>query len=78
MTTDELKDLRSKNTTTNLSPKSRSLPKAFKEKGLYMLATILKNQRATSVTFAIILIMLSSFPLLPILHQILVVIHLSL
>ncbi len=78
LTTDELKDLRSKNTTTNLSPKSRSLPKAFTEKGLYMLATILKNQRATSVTFAIILITLSSFPLLPILHQILVVIHLSL
>lgn len=43
LTTDELKDLRSKNTTTNLSPKSRSLPKAFTEKGLYMLATILKN-----------------------------------
>lgn len=78
LTTDELKDLRSKNTTTNLSPKSRSLPKAFTEKGLYMLATILKSQRATSVTFAIILITLSSFPLLPILHQILVVIHLSL
>lgn len=54
LTTDELKDLRSKNTTTNLSPKSRSLPKAFTEKGLYMLATILKSQRATSVTFAII------------------------
>lgn len=53
LTTDELKDLRSKNTTTNLSPKSRSLPKAFTEKGLYMLATILKSQRATSVTFAI-------------------------
>ena len=28
LTTDELKDLRSKNTTTNLSTKSRSLPKS--------------------------------------------------
>ena len=34
LTTDELKDLRSKNTTTNLSPKSRLLPKAFTEKGI--------------------------------------------
>ena len=54
LTTDELTDLRSKISTTNLSTKSRSLPKAFTEKGLYMLATILKSQRATSVTFAII------------------------
>ena len=43
LTSDELKDLRSKISTTNLSAKSRSLPKAFTEKGLYMLATILKN-----------------------------------
>ena len=50
LTTDELRDLRSKISTTNLSAKSRSLPKAFTEKGLYMLATILKSQRATSVT----------------------------
>jgi hypothetical protein len=75
----ELTDLRSKDSTTKLpSPKSRTMPKAFTERGIYMLATILKSQRATSVTFAIILITLSSFPLLPILHQILVVIHLSL
>ena len=40
LTTDELKDLRSKFSTTNLSVKSRSLPKVFTEKGLYMLATI--------------------------------------
>ena len=32
--------------TNNLTIKSRSLPKAFTEKGLYMLATILKSQRA--------------------------------
>lgn len=42
----ELKGLRWKNSTTNLS-KSRVLPKAFTEKGLYMIATILKSPRAT-------------------------------
>lgn len=49
LTSDELKDLRSKISTTNLSAKSRSLPKAFTEKGLYMLATILKSQRAKRI-----------------------------
>lgn len=49
----ELGELRWKNSTTNLS-KSRVLPKAFTEKGLYMLATILKSSRATNATFAII------------------------
>ena len=54
LTADELKDLRSKNSSTKVSAKSRSFPKAFTEKGLYMLATILKSQLATAVTFAII------------------------
>ena len=54
LTAGELQDLRSKKTTTKLSPKSRSLPKAFTEKGLYMLATILKSKRAYEVTFAVI------------------------
>ena len=49
----ELKDLRSKNLTTT-SSMSRTLPKAFTEKGLYMLATILKGERATHTTIAII------------------------
>ena len=49
----ELGNLRWKNSTTNLS-KSRVLPKAFTEKGLYMLATILKSSRATNATFTII------------------------
>ena len=49
LTSNELKDLRSKISTTNLSAKSRSLPKAFTEKGLYMLATILKSQRAKRI-----------------------------
>lgn len=33
---------------------SRTLPKAFTEKGLYMLATILKGEKATQTTFSII------------------------
>ena len=54
LTTEELQNLRSKNSSTKVSTKSRTLPKAFTEKGLYMLATILKSERATAVTFAII------------------------
>lgn len=50
----ELADLRSKNLTANVSPKSRVRPKAFTEKGLYMLATILKSPQATQATLAII------------------------
>lgn len=54
LTTDELSDLRSKISTTKISAKSRVAPKVFTEKGLYMLATILKSKRAQDVTFAII------------------------
>lgn len=54
LTREELAYLRSKISTTNLSPKSRVLPKAFTEKGLYMLATILKSRQAVNATFAII------------------------
>lgn len=50
----ELQSLRSKISTTKVSVKSRSTTKVFTEKGLYMLATILKSERATAVTFAII------------------------
>ncbi len=32
------------------NPKSRTIPKAFTEKGLYMLATILKGERAVEGT----------------------------
>ena len=49
----EFISLRSKFLTTNLA-KTRVLPKAFPEKGLYMLATILKSQRATLTTIAIV------------------------
>ena len=50
----EVEDLRWKISTTKWSSKSRVLPKAFTEKGLYMLATILKSQKATHTTIAII------------------------
>jgi hypothetical protein len=49
----EFADLRSKISTANLS-KVRTMPKAFTEKGLYMLATILKSQVATETTINII------------------------
>jgi hypothetical protein len=54
LTLDELAILRSKFSTAKWSTKSRALPKVFTEKGLYMLATILKSKRASEVTFAII------------------------
>ena len=50
----ELNDLRSKILTTNVSLKSRSTTKVFTERGLYMLATILKGETAKKMTFAII------------------------
>ena len=49
LTYEELQVLRSK-----FSTKSRTLPKAFTEKGLYMLATILRSKKSIEVTFAII------------------------
>jgi len=49
----ELNNLRWKISTTNLS-KTRVLPKAFTEKGLYMLATILKSKKAAKTTIEII------------------------
>ena len=54
LTSEELLDLRSKFSTTKVSSKSRTSTKVFTEKGLYMLATILKSKRALDVTFAII------------------------
>ena len=49
----EFYSLRSKFSTANLE-KTRALPKAFTEKGLYMLATILKSPQATQTTIAIV------------------------
>ena len=42
--------LRPQNATIEISSKSRYSPKAFTEKGLYMLATVLKSKRATKAT----------------------------
>ncbi|MBO4570979.1 MAG: ORF6N domain-containing protein [Bacteroidales bacterium] len=50
----ELRDLMSKILTSNVSPSNRKPTKVFTEKGLYMLATVLKGERARAVTFAII------------------------
>jgi len=52
-TEDELDILRSKFSTAKFS-KTRTTPSVFTEKGLYMLATILKSKQATEATFAII------------------------
>jgi len=49
----EFEFLRSKFSTTKFA-KTRSNPKVFTEKGLYMLATILKSKKAVEATFAII------------------------
>ena len=54
LSSDELATLRSKFLTANVSSKSRALPKVFTERGLYMLATILKGERAVRATLAII------------------------
>lgn len=54
LSTDEVNYLRSKISSTKVSLKSRALTKVFTEKGLYMLATILKSKEALNVSFAII------------------------
>ena len=54
LSSDEFATLRSKFLTANLSSKSRALPKVFTERGLYMLATILKGEQAVRTTLAII------------------------
>ena len=54
LTNSELQGLRSKILTTNVSAMNRNSTKVFTERGLYMLATILKGERARAVTFAII------------------------
>ena len=53
LTDEEFDILRSKFSTTRFS-KVRVTPKAFSERGLYMLATILKSPVATETTIAII------------------------
>ena len=52
-TTEEFDDLRRKFSAAKFS-KTRVVPKAFTEKGLYMLATILKSKQATMTTLMVI------------------------
>lgn len=52
-TDEEFNDLRRKFSTAKFA-KTRVAPKAFTEKGLYMLATILKSKQATMTTLMII------------------------
>ena len=54
LNTSELRDLRSKILTTKVSVMNRNSTKVFTERGLYMLATVLKGERARDITFAII------------------------
>ena len=54
LTSSELRDLRSKILTTNVSAMNRNATKVFTERGLYMLATVLKGKKARDITFAII------------------------
>jgi hypothetical protein len=55
LTSMELYALRSKFLIANPgASKTRAVPKAFTEKGLYMLATILKSPQATATTIAIV------------------------
>ena len=49
----EIKDLRSKNLTTNYSNMSRSMPRVFTEQGVAMLATILHTPVATQISIKI-------------------------
>ncbi|SKB96708.1 ORF6N domain-containing protein [Lachnospiraceae bacterium] len=46
MNAEEVEDLRSKFSTANLNPKSRSHPHVFTEQGIYMLATVLRGELA--------------------------------
>ena len=46
LTETELDDLRSQIVTANINPKNRSLPYAFTEQGIYMLATVLRGELA--------------------------------
>lgn len=48
LTDAEVKDLRSKISTTNISLMSRSLPYAFTEQGIYMLMTVLRGNLAVA------------------------------
>ncbi len=46
LTKNEMENLRSNFSTANVNPKSRALPHAFTEQGIYMLATVLRGELA--------------------------------
>lgn len=52
LTQEEFDNLRSQIATTNFTM-TRILPKVFTEQGIYMLATVLKSDKATNVTLSI-------------------------
>jgi hypothetical protein len=54
LTGDEWKEMKSKFSTSLTAGGKVKRPKAFTEKGLYMLATILKSPKATQTTIAIV------------------------
>jgi len=54
LASDEWTEMKSKISTSLTAGGKVKLPKAFTEKGLYMLATILKSERATATTLAIV------------------------
>lgn len=54
LTSEEWNKMKSKISTSLTAGGKVKLPKAFTEKGLYMIATILKSPRATETTIAII------------------------
>ena len=51
LSSSELCDLKSKILISNVSPNNRKSTKVFTERGLYMLATVLKGERARDITF---------------------------
>jgi predicted XRE-type DNA-binding protein len=72
MNADEWDSLRSKFLTLNPAGRgqhTKYVPKAFTEKGLYMLATILKSARATQTTIAIVEAFAKIRELSKIMHQ---------
>ena len=54
LSSSELRDLKSKILISKVSPNNRKPTKVFTERGLYMLATVLKGERARDITFAVI------------------------
>lgn len=54
LTEEEVINLRSKNSTANISNKTRTLPYVFTEQGIYMLMTVLKGELAVKQSKALI------------------------